>query len=86
MKTADEMRTVATRVQEEEQARVRNRSLDVLKNRIAPQIEMAANEGKMYIKYVIHMDAEVDTKIIADELRKIGYEVEYLGLTIEICW
>lgn len=84
MKTADEMRTIATRVQEEEQARIRNRSLDVLKNRIAPQIEMAANEGKMYIKYIV--GADVDTKIIADELRKIGYGVEYLGHTIEICW
>ena len=64
MKTADEMRTIATHVREEEKARVRNRSLDVLKNRIAPQIEMAANEGKMYIKYIV--GADVDTKIIAD--------------------
>lgn len=84
MKTADEMRTIATRVQEEERTRVRNRSLDVLKDRIAPQIEMAANEGKMAIKYIV--DADVDTKIIADELTKIGYEIEYLGHTIEICW
>lgn len=84
MKTADEMRSIATRVQEEEQARVRNRSLGVLKDRIAPQIEMAANEGKMYIKYIVGSD--VDTEIVANELRKIGYEVEYLGHTIEICW
>lgn len=84
MKTADEMRTIATHVREEEQARVRNRSLGVLNNRIAPQIEMAANEGKMYIKYIV--DAGVDTEIIADELRKIGYRVEYLGHTIEIYW
>lgn len=84
MKTADEMRTIATRVQEEERARVRNRSLDVLKDRIAPQIEMAANEGKMSIKYIV--DADVDTEIIADELTKIGYEIEYLGHIIEICW
>lgn len=61
MKTADEMRTIATRV-----------------------IEMAANEGKMSIKYIV--DADVDTEIIADELTKIGYEIEYLGHTIEICW
>lgn len=84
MKTAEEMRTIATRVREEEKARVRNRSLDVLKNRIAPQIEMAANEGKVYIKYIV--DADMDTKIVADELAKIGYGVEDLGYTIEICW
>ena len=84
MKTADEMRTIATRVREEEKARVRNRSLDVLKNRIAPQIEMAANEGKMSIKYIV--DADVDTKIIADELAKIGYAAGYLGNSIDICW
>ena len=84
MKTADEMRTIATRVQGEEQARIRNRSLDVLKDRIAPQIEMAANEGRMCTKYIV--DADVDTKIVADELAKIGYAAGYLGNTIEICW
>ena len=84
MKTADEMRTIATRVREEERARVRNRSLDVLENSIVPRIEMAANEGRMCTKYIV--DADVDTKIIADELAKIGYAAGYLGNTIEICW
>lgn len=84
MKTADEMRTIATRVREEEQTHIRNQALAILENKIAPLIESTSNNGECCLTYLVHNDA--CQRIIADELKKHEYEIDILGDAISIFW
>lgn len=84
MKTANEMNAIATRVNEEKAAASRNRAIDVLKNKIVPQIEIASLQGNFSLYY--HMDAGVDADVIVTELIGAGYQATCNGCTLNVCW
>lgn len=84
MKTAKEMNAIATQAIERELKARRARSESYLEEKIFPQIEQAAEMGRMNCKY--HVDAWVDIKIITTGLEQHGYTYTKNGYNLTIWW
>ena len=62
----------------------REKSLNYLENRIFPEMEKSAAEGRLYTEF--YVDAWVDMKAVTDELTANGYTHSKNGRNLKIYW
>ena len=84
MKKASELKVIAIAEAEREAAELRKRSISYLENRIFPEMEKAAAEGRPSTIFCV--DAWVDMKVIMDELIVNGYAPSKNSRNLEIYW
>ena len=84
MKNASELKVIAVVEADRKATERREKSLNYLENRIFPEMEKSAAEGRMYTEF--YVDAWVDMKVVTDELTANGYTHSKNGRNLKIYW
>jgi hypothetical protein len=84
MKNAKELREITMETVNRVLAERQNRAMEVLENKIAPQLQKMAEAGNFYTSF--HVDADVDIEVIVSELTENDYGVRRKGRVLEISW
>ena len=84
MKNASELKVIAVAEADRKATERREKSLIYLENRIYPEMEKSAAEGRLYTEF--YMGAWVDMKAVTDELTANGYTHSKNGRNLKIYW
>lgn len=84
MKNAKELREITMETINRELIEKQNRAMEVLENKIAPQLQRIAEVGNFYTTF--HVDTDADIEIIISELTENDYGVIRKGRVLEISW
>lgn len=84
MKKANELKVIAIAEADRKAAERRERSVNYLENRIFPEMEKAAAEGRLYTEF--YVDAWVDMGVVMDELTANDYTHSKNGRNLKIYW
>ncbi len=84
MKNANELKEITMETINRVLAERQNKAIEVLENKIAPQMQRIAESGNFYTSF--HVDADVDIEVIVTKLTENYYTVRRKGRVLEISW
>lgn len=84
MKNAKELREITMETINKVLAERQNRTMEVLENKIAPQLQSMAEAGNFYTSF--YVDADADIEVIVSELTENDYRVRRKDRVLEISW
>ena len=84
MKTANELKAIATAEIDRRNAERHEQVTNYLENHVAPEMEKAAAAGLMYVDIVV--DTDVDMVLLKEELTANGYTFSKRDRKLTIYW
>lgn len=84
MKNAKELKEITMETVNRELIEKQNRAIEVLENKITPQLQKIAEAGNFYTSF--HVDADADIEVIISELIENDYVVRRKGRVLNISW
>ena len=84
MKNAKELREITMETINRELIEKQNKAMEVLENKIAPQLQRMAEAGNFYTSF--HVDTDADIEVIVSELIENDYKVRRKSRVLEISW